>query len=162
MAPKSKNNFYCVARDRTVGIFTDWSNCEISVHKFHNVVHKGFQTLEQAIHFMMATGDYSLCQDIQVHNLDSVIHVLDIGHKCTTGCSPLITQHSDSQEEDAEVHIKQEGQDTTESKSEVPENDNSENTSVKSDSNWIRGWQVNEHLQFLSRVKRRKLECDSM
>ena len=77
MAPKGKNHFYCVARGRTNGIFTDWSKCEISVHRFHNAVHKGFQTLEQAIHFMMATGEFSSCHDIPVHDLDRTIHVIN-------------------------------------------------------------------------------------
>ena len=133
MAPKGKNHFYCVARGRTNGIFTDWSKCEISVHKFHNAVHKGFQTLEQAIHFMMATGEFSSCHDIPVHDLDRTIHVTDLGHQCSTGCSSL-TSNLDSQDEDTEIQInlvKEIRQDTLENQCEVHEEVNSENTSVK-------------------------------
>ena len=94
-----------MARGRKNGIFTDWSNCETSVHKFKNAVSKGFPTLEQAIHFMMATREYSKCENIPVHDLGMVITVSDIGHKCTTGCTSLITSHSDSEEEDSEVQL---------------------------------------------------------
>ena len=82
---------------------------------------------------MMATGEYSSCQDIPVHDLDRVIHVTDFGHQCTTGCSSL-TPHSDSEDEDTEEQInlvKEIRQDTIENQCEVHEDVNSENTSVK-------------------------------
>ena len=106
-----------------------------SVFTFNNAVYKGFPTLEQAIHFMMATREYSTCQNIPVHDLDHIITVSDIGHKCSTGCTSLITSHSDSEEEDSEVQLnlpQETGQDSTILiKGDVHEDENIENTSVK-------------------------------
>ena len=54
---------------------------------------------------MMATRKYSTCQNIPEHDLDHVITVSDIDHKCTTGCSSLITSQPESEEEDSEVQL---------------------------------------------------------
>ena len=64
-----------------------------------------------------------------------VITVSDIGHKCSTGCTSLITSHSDSEEEDSEVQLnlpKKMGQDgTILIQGDVHEDEIIENTSVK-------------------------------
>ena len=84
---------------------------------------------------MMETREYSTCQNIPVHDLDHIITVSDIGHKCSTGCTSLITPHSDSEEEDSEVQLnlpQETGQDSTILiQGDVHEDENIENTSVK-------------------------------
>ena len=107
MAPKVKNHFYSIARGRTTGIFTDWSSCEISVHKYHNAVYKGFTTLEEAIHFMLAGQEYSSCQEIPVHDFDRVKNVSSLGHRCNGNCTSILTNsQSDSEsKEDNRVQI---------------------------------------------------------
>ena len=135
MATKVKNNFYSVAWGRTNGIFTDCSNCEISVHKFNSAVYKGFQTLEQVIHFMLASKEYNSCHEIPVHDLDRVIKVSDLGHQCTTACAPCNTSFSDSEVEDTEVVIniqQHEGLEETDAVlNQWHDYANSENTEVK-------------------------------
>ena len=84
---------------------------------------------------MMATREYSTCQNIPVHVLDHIITVSDIGHKCTTGCTSRITSHSDSEEEDSEVQLnlpREMGQDgTILIQGDVYEDENIGNTSIK-------------------------------
>ena len=85
---KRKNNFYSVAKGRTVGIFTEWSQCEESIHKYHNCVHKGHRTLDQAIRFMVPSG--FTCQNIVIYDENMLPKKpSDFGHKCAI-CSDSV------------------------------------------------------------------------
>ena len=79
-----KKNFYAVARGRTTGLFTGWSVCEESIHKFPNAVHKGFTNIDQTIHFLLANKVYSSCCDMPIY-VDREISnsVRDYEHECT-------------------------------------------------------------------------------
>jgi ribonuclease HI len=50
----TKKNFYAVSRGETTGIFTRWSKGELSIHKYSNAVFKGFETIDEAIAFLIA------------------------------------------------------------------------------------------------------------
>ena len=85
---KRKNNFYSVAKGRTVGIFTEWSQCEESIHKYRNCAHKGHRTLDQAIRFMVPSGltcqNIVICDKNMLHKKPS-----DFGHKCAVCSDPV-------------------------------------------------------------------------
>ena len=60
-------------------------------------------SLEEAIHFMLAGLEYTSCQEIPVHDCDSIKTVASLGHRCSGNCaSALSTSLSES---DGEVEI---------------------------------------------------------
>ena len=79
----STKKFYSVARGVTIGIFTEWSKCEQSVHRFKHAVFKGFTSMDQAINFLLAGSTFSSCNQIPVfdetENPKTPEH---FGHKC--------------------------------------------------------------------------------
>ena len=78
---RNRNNFYSVAKGRREGMFTECSQCEQSIHKYHNSVHKGHTSLNDAIRFMAQSG-YK-CQNVKVYNENMPpMKVPDFGHKC--------------------------------------------------------------------------------
>ena len=54
--PRSTKKYYSVAKGRNIGIFTEWSSCEISINRYPHAVHKGFEKLEDAINFLIVRG----------------------------------------------------------------------------------------------------------
>lgn len=86
----SRKNFYSVARGLTTGIFTDWSKCELSVHRFRHAVYKGFKTIDEAIQFLIAGNTYQSCNVIPVYDDTTVLKSpTDFGHACPndTNCT---------------------------------------------------------------------------
>ncbi len=60
--------FYSVACGRTQGIFLQWSAAKAQVDKYPGATHKGFETLEDAIDFMLAHS-YTTIEDIDVYTM---------------------------------------------------------------------------------------------
>ena len=77
-----KKEFYSVARGLTIGIFTGWSKCNASVHKYHNAVFKKFDKIDGAINFLLAGNAFQSCS-IPVYD-DSITpkSTKDFGHVC--------------------------------------------------------------------------------
>ena len=96
MKPKSSKNFYSVACGRKIGIFTHWSTCEKSVVKFPNAVYKGFVTIGEAIHFLLAGRAFTSCTDIPVYTDDIVSKSVDECGHSTAECSCCCAQISKS------------------------------------------------------------------
>lgn len=78
---KKKKHFYAVAKGYSVGIFTSWSQCGLSINKFQGQVYKGFGTIDEAIDFL---HPYAFtCKTVPVYNdLSKLKHVQDYGHVC--------------------------------------------------------------------------------
>ena len=69
-------------------------------------VFKGFVSMEEAIHFMLAGIEYSTCQKIPVYDFDSVKTVSAFGHRCSGNfASVLSTSLSDCDVENDDVEI---------------------------------------------------------
>ena len=67
-ANMTKKNFYAVSRGEATGIFTRQSKCELSIHKYSNAVFTGFETIDEAIAFLIAGGTYITCINIPVYD----------------------------------------------------------------------------------------------
>lgn len=79
----TKKNFYAVSRGETTGIFTRWSKCELSIHKYSNAVFKGFETIDEDIAFLIAGGTYITCINIPVYDdTQTVKRPTDFDHLC--------------------------------------------------------------------------------
>lgn len=78
-----KKNFYSVSRGETTGIFTRWSKCELSIHKYSNAVFKGFETIDEAMAFLIAGGTYITRINIPVYDdTQTVKRPTDFDHVC--------------------------------------------------------------------------------
>lgn len=100
---RNKNYFYAVVKGRTVGIFTEWSQCEESIHKYHNCVYKGHKTLDGALKFMAPSG--FTCQNVIVYDE----HMLpkkasDFDNKCGN-CSSPVPSCADSDSENFDLSV---------------------------------------------------------
>lgn len=103
---------YAVVRGHTTGIFTSWSACELSIHKFPGQVFNGFEDLDSAIDFMRPYS-YS-CTTVPVYNYSEIRQSpKDFGHSCS-----LCTQTKNS------THDVSHDQSYTLSESEESESDN--------------------------------------
>ncbi|CAC5385136.1 unnamed protein product [Mytilus coruscus] len=79
----STKKFYSVARGVRIGIFTKWSRCEQSVHRFKHTVFKGFTSMDQAVNFLLAGSKFSSCNQIPVFDeTDNPKTPEHVGHKC--------------------------------------------------------------------------------
>ncbi|CAG2223371.1 unnamed protein product [Mytilus edulis] len=97
----STKKFYSVARGVTIGIFTEWSRCEQSVHRFKHAVFKGFKSLDQAINFLLAGSTFSSCNQIPVFDeTDNPKTPEHFGHKCNGVHCTKDTCNIDEQEGD--------------------------------------------------------------
>lgn len=52
-------SFYAVANGRTIGIFSNWNDCNNSVKGYKNAIYKKFDTKEEAEHFIKVNGSES-------------------------------------------------------------------------------------------------------
>ena len=53
---KKHYNFYAVAKGRCAGIYSSWSECLSQVDGFKHNSFKGFNTLVEAVNFMVTAG----------------------------------------------------------------------------------------------------------
>jgi len=80
---KHDKNYYGVCKGRKIGIFTEWSVCDKAVNKYPNAVFKGFCTLQEAIHFLLADNSFTNCCKIPVVLIeDCVRSVAEYDHEC--------------------------------------------------------------------------------
>lgn len=91
---KVVKNFYSVARGHNKGIFTHWSTCEKSVHRYPNATFKGFATIGEAIHFLLAGKAFASCKEIPVYinEQQTTQTVKDMGHseaECSCCCAQV-------------------------------------------------------------------------
>ena len=94
MPNRKRNIFYSVAKGRIIGIFTEWSQCEESIHKYHNCVFKGHKTLDEAIKFMIPSGFD--CKTVTIYDENmSPKKANDLGHKCEN-CSDITPSTDDN------------------------------------------------------------------
>ena len=94
-----KKNFYCVARGEVVGIYTEWSKCETQVYRYPHAVHKGFESVDEAVGFMLAGGTFQHCSDIPIFDETvTVKHPKDFYQQCpnVNGCTSDSLQLSNS------------------------------------------------------------------
>jgi len=78
---KSRKHFYAVARGEQIGIFTSWSLCEQSVNKYQGQLFKGFNTIDEAMHFMNPFS-YT-CQNVPIFDdLGERKQAKDYNHSC--------------------------------------------------------------------------------
>ena len=90
MPPQRTNlKFYSVANGVKIGIYTEWSACELKVNRFKHVVYKGFKTIDEAIYFLLSGNAYSSCKNIPVHEKDEIKIPTEYGHSCEGTCSTL-------------------------------------------------------------------------
>ena len=90
MAGKTGKNYYSVARGRTTGIFTDWRLCEQSIHKYPHACFKGFNNLNEAIHFLSVVYTFT-CNDINIYTGKELTprNPSELGHICTSECGSV-------------------------------------------------------------------------
>jgi viroplasmin and RNaseH domain-containing protein len=90
MLPQKTNmKFYSVANGDKIGVYTEWSPCELNVSKFKHAVYKGFKTIDEAIYFLLSGNAYSSCKNIDVHEKDEIKTPTEYGHSCEDTCSTL-------------------------------------------------------------------------
>ena len=85
MGPSKKKSFYAVAKGRTVGIFRESSQCKDSINKYTNAVYKGFSSINEAVHFLIASNSFSSgkCCNIPVYiDKETVKNVREFAHLC--------------------------------------------------------------------------------
>ena len=72
-----------------IGIYTEWSACELNVSKFKHAVYTGFKTIDEAIYFLLSGNAYSSCKDIPVHVKNEIKTPTEYGPSCEGTCSTL-------------------------------------------------------------------------
>ena len=72
MGPRVNVKFYSVAKGRNIEIFTEWSSCELSMHKYQNAVHKSFEKLGDAINFLIVGNAFTSCISIRIYDQDQI------------------------------------------------------------------------------------------
>ena len=81
----SKKHFYSVSKGIIPGIYTTRSKCELNVHRYPHAVFKGFNTIDQAVAFLIAGSAFVNCHLIPVYDdSESSKHPKDFGHECSS------------------------------------------------------------------------------
>jgi viroplasmin and RNaseH domain-containing protein len=74
---KQKKNYYDVAVGRTIGLFTTWSLCHKQVNGFNDACHRGFETLQECVYFLMQKVVFATEYNIKVYVNRSTKSLLD-------------------------------------------------------------------------------------
>lgn len=112
-----------MAKGRSIGIFMEWSNCEKAINKYPNAVFKGFSSIDDTVHFLVADGTFARCEDIPVIiDNENTKSVADFRHVCTTAIcnsqsdllptSSPVQSHNDNEFQSAALTTEPLSQDT--------------------------------------------------